>query len=116
VKKEDDHIYQYEKYQQILQAYSTEKEDLEQKRAALDTTTPLEFFSKHAESDLLQGDAEELDTERILGKQYQTSPADFAEEKGSLLSHINKQVERDYAISDWLTETTAHYGNKSDDQ
>lgn len=108
-------MYQYEKYQQILQAYSKEQVDLEQKRAALETT-PLEFFSKHAESDLLQGDAEELATERILGKQYQTSPADFAEEKGSLLSHINKQVERDYAISDWLTETAGHYGNESDDQ
>ena len=115
MKKEDDHLYQYEKYQQILQAYSQEKQDLEQKRAALEST-PLEFFSKHAESDLLQGDSEELAAERILGKQYQTSPADFAEEKGSLLSHINKQVERDYAISDWLTETAGHYADKSGDQ
>ena len=115
VKKEDDHTYQYEKYQQILQAYTQEKADLEQQRAALETTPP-EFFSKHAESDLLQGDAEELETERILGKQYRTSPIDFAEEQGSLLLHINKQVEREYAISDWLTEAATHHGSKSDDQ
>ena len=85
-------FYQYNKYKDMLNEYATQEDELASQQAQLETQ-PLDFFRKHADSDLAAGDAEEERGEKSLGRRYRPTRAEVEDEEGNLLYHINKRVE-----------------------
>ena len=45
--------------------------------------------------------------ERRLGHRYKPTRAEIEDEQGNLLHHINRRIESQYAMSDWLEEAVA---------
>jgi len=82
--------------------YTQEREEMQAKKESL-VHEPMEFFHEHAEKDIKHEDQEELRTEKTLGRKFLAGNKE-KEADGSLLSHINKRVEENIALDDFLDD------------